>query len=64
MHSYAIGDIHGHLDLLTRAHELIARDQASAGAATVVHIGDLCDRGPDTRGVIDFLMQGIVEGQD
>jgi serine/threonine protein phosphatase 1 len=30
----------------------------------VVHVGDLVDRGPDSRGVIDFLMQGIAEGQD
>lgn len=64
MHSYAIGDIHGHLDLLQRAHDRIAQDQARHGAGTVVHVGDLCDRGPDTRGVIDFLMQGIARGQD
>lgn len=64
MHSYAIGDIHGQIDLLRQAHDLIARDQARHGAAPVVHIGDLCDRGPDTRGVIDFLMAGIASGQD
>lgn len=64
MHSYAIGDIHGHLDLLVQAHDLIARDQARHGAGTVVHVGDLCDRGPNTRGVIDLLMAGIASGQD
>lgn len=64
MHSYAIGDIHGHIDLLRQAHHLIARDQAIHGQGTVVHVGDLCDRGPDTRGVIDFLMQGLAEGRD
>ena len=64
MHSYAIGDIHGHLDLLMRAHDRIAADQARYGAGTVVHIGDLVDRGPDSRGVIDHLAQGIAAGQD
>jgi serine/threonine protein phosphatase 1 len=64
MHTYAIGDIHGHLDLLRRAHDRIARDQAQAGSAPVVHIGDLVDRGPDSRGVIHYLMQGVAAGQD
>lgn len=63
MHSYAIGDIHGHLDLLKRAHDRIARDQAQHGAAAVVHIGDLVDRGPNSRGVIDYLAAGIAQGQ-
>jgi serine/threonine protein phosphatase 1 len=64
MHSYAIGDIHGHLDLLLRAHDLIARDQAQHGSGTVVHIGDLCDRGPDSKGVVDLLMAGMSGGRD
>ena len=64
MHSYAIGDIHGHLDLLRQAHDRIARDQASHGAAPVVHIGDLVDRGPDSRGVIEYLRQGTIRGED
>ena len=64
MHTYAIGDIHGQLDLLQWAHDRIARDQALYGAAAVVHVGDLVDRGPDSRGVIDFLMTGISAGQD
>ena len=64
MHTYAIGDIHGHLDLLKQAHDRIARDQAHAGAAPVVHIGDLVDRGPDTSGVIEYLKRGIETGKD
>jgi len=60
MRTYAIGDIHGHLDLLKAAHALIAADRAAIGdaEAPVVHVGDLVDRGPDSRGVIEFLMQG------
>lgn len=64
MRTYAIGDIHGHLDKLEAAHRLIAADRALTGdaAAPVVHIGDLVDRGPDSRGVIDFLLRGSESG--
>ncbi|MFT4151535.1 MAG: metallophosphoesterase family protein [Paracoccaceae bacterium] len=64
MRAYAIGDIHGQLDLLKRQHDLIAADMAANGVAQVLHVGDLVDRGPDSRGVIDHLMQGIAAGQD
>lgn len=64
MHVYAIGDIHGHLDLLLEAHALIADDMARYGAGQVVHVGDLVDRGADSRGVIDWLMAGIETGND
>jgi serine/threonine protein phosphatase 1 len=62
---YAIGDIHGHLDLLRAAHERIATDRArhGTGAAPVVHLGDLVDRGPDSAGVIDMLRKGIAAGE-
>lgn len=60
---YAIGDIHGHLDLLQRQHDLIAADQARHGAGTVVHLGDLVDRGPSSAGVIEWLRRGQAEGQ-
>lgn len=61
---YAIGDIHGHLDLLKAAHDRIAADMADHGTGTVVHVGDLVDRGPDSRGVIDHLRRGIDAGRD
>lgn len=64
MRTYAIGDIHGHLALLQRAHALIAADQAQHGPAPIVHIGDLVDRGPDCAGVISYLIQGLAQGQD
>ena len=59
---YAIGDIHGHLDLLLQAHERIARD--GGRDARIVHLGDLIDRGPDSRGVVEHLMQGQAAGRD
>jgi serine/threonine protein phosphatase 1 len=64
MHLYAIGDIHGHLGLLQAAHDLIDDDMARHGRGPVIHLGDLVDRGPDSRGVIDHLMNGIARGED
>lgn len=60
MRSYAIGDIHGQLDLLRAAHARIAADQRHTGdsSAPIVHLGDLVDRGPDSRGVVDYLRGG------
>ena len=47
MRSYAIGDIHGHIDLLLHAHDLIAEDRRSTGDgdAPIIHLGDYVDRG-------------------
>lgn len=64
MHTYAIGDIHGHLYLLQLAHDLIAADAARHGAGPVVHVGDLVDRGPNSAGVVEYLRDGIDVGQD
>jgi serine/threonine protein phosphatase 1 len=66
MRSYAIGDIHGHIDLLRAAHARIAKDKAATHDtdAPIVHIGDLVDRGPDSRGVIDYLAAGIAAGEN
>ncbi|WP_426035647.1 metallophosphoesterase [Cypionkella sp. TWP1-2-1b2] len=64
MRTYAIGDIHGHIELLREVHAWIAADQARHGAAPVVHVGDLVDRGPDCRGVVEYLRAGIEAGQD
>ena len=63
--AYAIGDIHGHLKKLEGAHELIEADRLATGDrdAPVVHIGDLVDRGPDSRGVVRFLMEGRARGE-
>ncbi len=65
MRAYAIGDIHGQLDKLKHAHVLIEADRAEVDddEAPVVHIGDLVDRGPDAKGVIDFLIRGQSEGE-
>ena len=56
---YAIGDIHGRLDLLNRLLDLISADLAkSPGAeATLAFLGDYVDRGPDSRAVVETLRQ-------
>jgi len=62
---YAIGDIHGHLEALKAAHERIEADRAREGArgTRIVHIGDLVDRGPDVKGVLDFLISRQAEDE-
>jgi len=53
---YAVGDIHGRHDLLSRLHRLIAEDAAAAAARnTLVYLGDYVDRGPASRQVLDRL---------
>jgi serine/threonine protein phosphatase 1 len=62
---YAIGDIHGRLDLLTKIHDLIRHDAERSGErnrSILVYIGDYVDRGPDSRGVLDLLLAGPPEG--
>lgn len=54
---WAVGDIHGRLDLLQPLVEAIVAD-LHASAATrklVVFLGDYIDRGPDSRGVLRLL---------
>jgi len=51
---YAIGDIHGRLDLLTKIAKAIEDDDAARKPAntTIILLGDLIDRGPDSAAVI------------
>lgn len=56
---YAIGDIHGRADLFAALIEAIEADDQSAGEArsTVILLGDLVDRGPDSAGVLQLAQQ-------
>jgi serine/threonine protein phosphatase 1 len=56
---YAVGDIHGRRDLLDQLLELIDEDDAARGPADteIIFLGDLVDRGPDSRGVVDRLLR-------
>jgi serine/threonine protein phosphatase 1 len=56
---YAVGDIHGRLDLLDRLLRMILDDLAQHGPASrpmLVFVGDYVDRGPSSRGVIQRLL--------
>lgn len=56
---YAVGDIHGELDLLDKLLVEIAKDAAKGSDHTIIFVGDYVDRGPDSKGVIDRVMNGI-----
>jgi serine/threonine protein phosphatase 1 len=63
---YAIGDIHGRADLLDELHRRIA-DDPERGAVTrrvIVYLGDYVDRGDDSAGVIDRVIDGVPDGFD
>lgn len=51
---YAVGDVHGRADLFEAMMEAVDADDAARGSAetTVVLLGDLVDRGPDSAGVL------------
>ena len=56
---YAVGDIHGRSDLFVQIIEMIDADDAARAPAdtTVILLGDLIDRGPDSAGVIERARQ-------
>ncbi len=59
---YAIGDVHGRLDLLDRLIRIIGSDDAKRPhlQTEVILLGDLIDRGPDSAGVVARAMTGSV----
>lgn len=58
MRIYAIGDVHGRLDLLERLYTLIDKDLSTrpVGDFRLIHLGDYIDRGSDSAGVIQTLV--------
>ena len=54
--TYAVGDVHGRLDLLERAFDRMAA-HAGSRPHRVIMLGDVVDRGPESAGVIDFLLR-------
>lgn len=56
---YVIGDIHGRCDLFAALAAAIDADDLASGpaATTVVLLGDLVDRGPDSAGVVALARQ-------
>lgn len=56
---YAIGDVHGRLDLLKQMHGLIDAEcvDRETERRVVIHLGDYVDRGPESSGVLEFLCE-------
>ena len=66
---YAVGDSHGCADSLRALHQEILEDSARADAAgpratrrVVVYLGDYVDRGPNSRGLLDLLIEEPLPG--
>ncbi|MEE8334666.1 MAG: metallophosphoesterase family protein [Alphaproteobacteria bacterium] len=60
---YAVGDIHGRVDLLRGLHDRI-RDDADgyAGRRALIYLGDYVDRGDGSRQVIELLLDDPLDG--
>lgn len=56
MRYYAIADLHGRFDLLEKAHNLILDTHTSDEPYHIITMGDYIDRGPDSRLIIEYLM--------
>jgi serine/threonine protein phosphatase 1 len=62
---YAIGDVHGRLDLLEDLLARLREDAAqhpSDSARSLIFLGDYVDRGPESRGVVDAVMSDLLPG--
>lgn len=55
--AYAVGDIHGRLDLLDQLLAAIEQDseRRQPRKTLLIFLGDLIDRGPDSKGVVERL---------
>lgn len=65
---YAVGDIHGRADLLSDMIDLLesraGEEQRAGGPPILVFLGDYVDRGPDSSGVIQMLLQRRPSGYE
>ena len=61
---YAIGDIHGRLDLLQILHQRIRTDHDGRAEAegVIVYVGDYIDRGRDSQAVVELLCGAPLPG--
>ena len=59
---YAIGDIHGQIEML---HDALAKIERDGGSdAKIVFLGDYVDRGENSKAVIELLMNGVQKGKN
>lgn len=66
MRIYAIGDVHGHLQLLRKLFDRIRQDLENNPAAhyRIILIGDYIDRGPDSAGCVEYLINLMEEDEN
>ncbi|MBM7407128.1 MULTISPECIES: metallophosphoesterase family protein [Sphingomonas] len=63
---YAIGDIHGRIDLLRQLLDRVEADLRArpvAGTVLLVFLGDLVDRGPDSAAVVALVRELVTAGR-
>ena len=57
---YAVGDVHGRADLLEKLLDAIKLDaEAAAAEPVIIFLGDIVDRGPDSRQAMDLVQKTI-----
>lgn len=63
---YAIGDVHGRLDLLDELLSTIEADDVGRGPAQsrIIFLGDLIDRGPNSAQVVDRAIELAASARD
>ncbi|TDL88149.1 metallophosphoesterase family protein [Meridianimarinicoccus aquatilis] len=54
---YAVGDIHGRIDLLRRLLSRIEEDRATDPGRPIIFLGDYVDRGEESKAVLEALFQ-------
>lgn len=61
---YAVGDIHGRADLLAELHGRIAADpeRGDVDRRVLIYLGDYVDRGENSAGVIDLILDQAPAG--
>ncbi len=58
LHTFAVGDVHGRADLLATLLRAIEFQSSSRGFDyRVIFLGDIIDRGPNSRGAMDLVLE-------
>lgn len=61
---YAIGDVHGEIEKLDRLLDFVREDAGLRKTNyKIVFLGDLIDRGPDSRAVVERAMNAAAKGE-
>ncbi len=63
---YAIGDVHGYLELLQRLHNQINADLEKRPISNhrIIFLGDYIDRGPDSAGCVEYLIKLMAQNKN